>query len=59
MKEKEGQHDGVSLEKEGLVRALQHRLKAVERRAGIENQLIVDGSLELNNEEEEALFHVA
>jgi PAS domain S-box-containing protein len=47
------------LEKEGLVRALQHRLKAVEGRAGIKNQLIVEGTLDLTNELEETLFHVA
>jgi len=47
------------LEKEGLVRALQHRLKAVEGRAGIKNQLVVEGSLDVNSEVEEALFHVA
>lgn len=47
------------LEKEGLVRALQHRLKAVEGRAGIKNQFVVEGSLDVNSEVEEALFHVA
>jgi PAS domain S-box-containing protein len=47
------------LEKEGLVRALQHRLKAVEGRAGIKNQLVVDGPLNVNPEVEEVLFHVA
>ena len=47
------------LEKEGLIRALQHRLKAVEDRAGIKNQLICEGSLDVNTEVEDALFHVA
>ncbi len=47
------------LEKEGLIRALQHRLRAVEGRAGIKNQLIVEGALKVTAEVEEALFHVA
>ena len=46
------------LEKEGLIRALQHRLRAVEGRAGIKNQLIVEGMLKVTAEIEEALFHV-
>jgi signal transduction histidine kinase len=46
------------LEKEGLVGALQHRLKAVEERAGIGVQLRVDGSLKLTAEIEETLFQV-
>lgn len=46
------------LEKEGLVRALQHRLNAVEGRAGVKNQLVVEGSLDMSLEVEEALYHV-
>jgi two-component system sensor histidine kinase DegS len=34
-------------------------LKAVEGRAGIKNQLVVDGPLNVNPEVEEVLFHVA
>lgn len=47
------------LEKEGLVQALQHRLKAVEGRAGIKNQLIIEGSPGVNAEVEQVLFQVA
>ncbi|MCA9926976.1 MAG: GAF domain-containing protein [Anaerolineales bacterium] len=46
------------LEKEGLVRALQHRLNAVEGRAGIKNQLIVEMPIELSSEIEECLYHI-
>ncbi|MDX1416255.1 MAG: histidine kinase [Candidatus Promineifilaceae bacterium] len=47
------------LEKEGLVRALRHRLKAVEGRAGIKSRFTVKGPISLSAESEEALFHVA
>lgn len=47
------------LETDGLVRALQHRLRAVEGRAGVKNQLVLKGHLEMNSEVEEALYHVA
>lgn len=47
------------LETEGLARALQHRLRAVEGRAGVKNQLIVKGKLDMNTEVEEALYYVA
>lgn len=47
------------LEKEGLVRALQHRLNAVEGRAGVRNQLVVEGALDLSVEAEEVLYFVA
>ena len=46
------------LEKEGLLRALQHRLNAVEGRAGVKNQLIVEGKLDLSTELEECLFYI-
>jgi len=46
------------LEKEGLLRALQHRLNAVEGRAGVKNQLIVEGKLDLSMEKEECLFYI-
>lgn len=46
------------LEKEGLIRALQHRLNAVEGRAGVRNHLVVEGSLDISSEVEEALYHV-
>jgi PAS domain S-box-containing protein len=47
------------LEKEGLVRALQHRLNAVEGRAGVRNHLVIEGSLDLNSDVENELFLVA
>jgi signal transduction histidine kinase len=47
------------LAKEGLVRALEHRLNAVEGRAGIKQQLIVEGALDLPPTVEEALYLVA
>ncbi len=47
------------LEKEGLIRALQHRLNAVEGRAGVRNHLIVEGLLAVTIEVEEALYFVA
>lgn len=47
------------LEKEGLARALQHRLSAVEGRAGIKNELICPGELAIDPEVEEELFYVA
>jgi signal transduction histidine kinase len=48
-----------ALEQEGLVRALQHRLNAVEGRAGIHHQLIVADDLKLPAEIEEALYHIS
>jgi len=47
------------LEKEGLLQALDHRLKAVEGRAGIEQKLVVIGSPVFTAEIEEALYHIA
>ncbi len=46
------------LQEEGLIQALQHRLNAVEGRAGVKHQLIVEGSLDLDNEVEEAIFYI-
>lgn len=48
-----------ALEQEGLARALQHRLNAVEGRAGIHHQLIVADDLKLPAEIEEALYHIS
>jgi signal transduction histidine kinase len=48
-----------ALAQEGLVRALQHRLNAVEGRAGIHHQLIVADDLNLTAELEEALYHIS
>ncbi len=47
------------LRREGLVRALGHRLETVERRAGIEAHLIVEGQLALSPALEEQLYHLA
>ena len=43
----------------GLVWALQQRLDAVERRAGVDVNLVVDGEIELPLDVEEALFRIA
>ena len=43
---------------EGLVAAIEHRLDAVERRAGVEAQLVVEGAIDLPGEMEHELFHV-
>lgn len=48
-----------ALEQDGLVQALQHRLNAVEGRAGIQHQLIVDEVLSLPATIEEALYHIS
>ncbi|NCF67950.1 MAG: GAF domain-containing protein [Chloroflexi bacterium] len=47
------------LAKEGLVRALQHRLNAVEGRVGIDHRLVVEGDLNLTPALEEALYYIA
>ena len=48
-----------TLEKEGLIVALDHRLKAVEGRAGIKQKLVVTGSLSFSAEIEETLYYIA
>lgn len=48
-----------TVEKEGLVGALQHRLDAVEKRSGLEAQLEVEGHVELPALIEDGLFRVA
>jgi signal transduction histidine kinase len=47
------------LAKEGLVRAIQHRLNAVEARVGIEHRLVLQGDLSLTPALEEALYYIA
>jgi signal transduction histidine kinase len=49
----------LALKRAGLVRALQQRLDTVERRAGIETMLSVDGNIELPTSLEEELYHIA
>ncbi|MCA9970151.1 MAG: PAS domain S-box protein, partial [Anaerolineales bacterium] len=48
-----------ALQEEGLARALQQRLKAVEGRSGIDHDLIVEGDIDLPPRLEEALFHIS
>ena len=48
-----------ALEKEGLVRALQCRLEAVEQRAGIQTSLVGCISTPLSRQEEEGLYRIA
>ena len=47
------------LKREGLVGALQQRLDAVEKRAGVDARLLVEGAIELPASVEEALYHIA
>lgn len=48
-----------ALEDAGLVEALQHRLDAVEKRAGLQVQFLVEGDLWLSEAEETALYRIA
>ncbi|MEA3375940.1 MAG: GAF domain-containing protein [Chloroflexota bacterium] len=47
------------LKREGLAGALQQRLDAVEKRAGLDARLLVQGSIELPAEVEEGLYRIA
>jgi signal transduction histidine kinase len=47
------------LKREGLVGALQQRLDAVEKRAGVDARLLVEGPLELPAAVEEGLYRIA
>jgi signal transduction histidine kinase len=49
----------LALETEGLVGALQQRLDAVERRAGVRAQMLVNGDADLPPAVEECLFRIA
>ena len=49
----------LALEREGLVGALSQRLDAVERRAGVDPQLLLDEPLELPARLEEELYRIA
>jgi ligand-binding sensor domain-containing protein/signal transduction histidine kinase len=51
----------LALKEEGLIGAIQHRLDAVERRAGVDTSMQVDGEIDvqLPDEVEEALFRVS
>jgi signal transduction histidine kinase len=46
------------LRREGLVRALAYRLETVEKRAGVETMLAVEGRLDLASSAEEQIYHV-
>ena len=48
-----------ALREVGLIGALQQRIEAVERRAGVEAQLSVEGEIELPEIVEDALFRIA
>jgi signal transduction histidine kinase len=47
------------LKRDGLVGALQHRLDAVEKRAGVDARLLVSGTVELPASAEEELYRIA
>jgi signal transduction histidine kinase len=47
------------LKREGLVGALQQRLDAVEKRAGVDARLLVEGPIELPAEVEDGLYRIA
>jgi signal transduction histidine kinase len=47
------------LNSEGLAGALERRLEAVERRAGIDARLLVDGEIDVPEYLEEELFHIS
>ena len=49
----------LALRREGLVGALQQRLDAVERRAGVDARLLIEGKIELAAAVEEALYRIA
>jgi signal transduction histidine kinase len=49
----------LALRREGLVGALQQRLDAVEKRAGVETRLLIEGEVELPGLVEEELYRIA
>ncbi|MCB9419878.1 MAG: PAS domain S-box protein [Ardenticatenaceae bacterium] len=49
----------LALQEEGLTRAIQQRLKAVEGRSGIDHEFIVEGNLDLPPRLEETLYHIS
>jgi len=49
----------LALKQEGLIGALQQRLDAVEKRAGVNAQLLAQGDIELSAPVEEALYRIA
>jgi ligand-binding sensor domain-containing protein/signal transduction histidine kinase len=49
----------LALEQTGLAGALERRLEAVERRAGVQARLIVEGELKISQRDEEELYYLA
>jgi signal transduction histidine kinase len=49
----------LALEEEGLIGALEQRLEAVERRAGVDARLVVEGACNLPPRVEEELYRIA
>ena len=49
----------LALKSEGLIKALEHRLEAVERRASVDARLVVEGVCELAPELEEEFYRIA
>ena len=49
----------LALETEGLIRALEQRLETVERRAGVQARVLVEGEIELAANLEEELYRIA
>jgi len=49
----------TTLEHEGLIGALKHRLNTVEERAGVKTELVVNGAADLEESVEEALYRIA
>ena len=49
----------LALESEGLIGALEQRLETVERRAGIQARVLVEGEVELTPNQEEELYGIA
>ena len=49
----------LALEHTGLVGAVERRLEAVERRAGVQARLIVEGELKISQQDEEELYYLA
>lgn len=48
-----------ALAQEGLIEALQHRLDAVEKRAGINGKLMVEGAIAITPESEAVLYRIS
>ena len=49
----------LALKSEGLIKALEHRLEAVERRAGVDARMVVEGTCELPPDLEEEFYRIA